>query len=436
MRIDDIDIINFKNFKDATCSFSSGVNLFVGSNGTGKTSILEAINVALGCFFGSQEGKMQCLMDMHHSRIEFKVIDSRPLPVRTLATHVEASNSIIGKPWKRIFNSTTKSNDEKGKYPASDYGRVFFEAFNNQEDRTIAPIIAYYSTQRLFRDSNITKKQKYDAANGRRNGYLQALKDDAIKGVLTEWLKNAATRRATLQIKEIDQIDHVLENVEESIRKMLLDFLDLKDITLKIYQEPDFNDELFLQIGDQTALPLSYYSDGFRNLIYLVMDLVWRASQLNPWMTLAQLSAEIKGVVTIDEIDLHLHPKWQAKAIPFLQQLFPAVQFFITTHSPVVVANFNHGALYVLEDNKIRPFDDKYFGKDVDSVLRNVLNAMDRNKMTQEKIDQLFKLIDEEKTKDIIQPVLAELTELLGIVDPEIQRANSLMEWNEAKKEG
>jgi predicted ATP-binding protein involved in virulence len=70
------------------------------------------------------------------------------------------------------------------------------------------------------------------------------------------------------------------------------------------------------------------------------MDLIWRASQLNPWLTLEQLSEQQTGCVTIDEIDLHLHPKWQAKTIGILQELLPNVQFFITTHSPMVVANF------------------------------------------------------------------------------------------------
>jgi predicted ATP-binding protein involved in virulence len=85
----------------------------------------------------------------------------------------------------------------------------------------------------------------------------------------------------------------------------------------------------------------------------LIIDIVWRASQLNPWLTLEQITDSVVGVVTIDEIDLHLHPKWQAKAIDIIQTLFPKVQFFITTHSPTVVANFQNGTLYVIEDNQI-----------------------------------------------------------------------------------
>ena len=98
-----------------------------------------------------------------------------------------------------------------------------------------------------------------------------------------EWFGNSVTRRATMQIKEIEKTDLVLENVETAIHNTLIDFLDLpENFPLKIYQDPDYNFELFLQYDEIHDLPLSYYSDGFKNLLFLVMDIAWRASQLNP----------------------------------------------------------------------------------------------------------------------------------------------------------
>ena len=69
MRIDKIEIENFKNFSEVTVSFEKGVNLFVGSNGSGKTSILEAINIAVGAFFGSQEQKLQRMIEFDEIKI-------------------------------------------------------------------------------------------------------------------------------------------------------------------------------------------------------------------------------------------------------------------------------------------------------------------------------------------------------------------------------
>ncbi len=423
MRIDELTLTNFRNFSTLNIQFKEGVNLFVGGNGSGKTGILEAVNVAIGGFFNSQEQKMQRMIDFD----EIKINHGK----REALASVKANSSLIGGEWSRMIRSATKNNT-KSDNPASKYGRTYFSNFQDNEDKTVAPVLAFYSTQRLFKDAYLSGKQKYDPANGRRNGYLQCLKENAIKGVLNEWLGNAVTRRATLQIKGIEKTDQILENVEAAIRKTLILFLDLpEDFSLKIYQDPDFNNELFVNYDSDHDLPLSLYSDGFRNLLYLIFDLVWRASQLNPWLNLNEISQYVFGVVTIDEIDLHLHPKWQARAIEILQALFPKVQFFITTHSPTVVANFQNGSLYVISDNEIQKQEQDYFGKQINSVLRNVLGAADRHVPTQNKLDRLFRLIDANDRERYI-PLLKELTILLGEEDADINKALALIEWNDS----
>ncbi len=424
MTIDRIRIQNFKNFSDTTASFESGINLFVGGNGSGKTSILDALNVALGCFFGSQEPKLQRMIEFD----EIKITNGKRDPSATITAF---SNTIKGE-WSRTIKSHTKANDTKASEPLSQYGEGYFKSFENSEDKTVTPIIAYYSTQRLFKDASLSGKQRYDVANGRRNGYLQCLKDNAIKGALNEWLGNAVTRRATLQIKEIENNDLILQNVETAVRKTLISFLGLGDnFSLKIYQDPDFNNELFVHYDDTHNLPISYYSDGFRNILYLIIDLIWRASQLNPWLTLNEISENVNGTVTIDEIDLHLHPKWQAKILGLIQELLPKVQFFITTHSPTVVANFQNGSIYVISNNAVEKLDSNYFGKQINFVLRNVLGASDRHVETQKKLDRLFQLIDEKNSSEY-EPLLESLTQQLGQDDIDINKANALIEWQKS----
>ncbi len=423
MRIDEIQLKNFKNVGELTANFKPVVNLFVGINGSGKTGLLEALCVAVGAFFGSQSQKLQRVIEFD----EIKITGG----LREPSTTVTAFNNIINKSWSRTIRRDTKTNDSKYIQPASNYGKQFFDMFNNSDDRTVAPIIAYYSSQRLYKDAKKSQYQIYDPNVGRNNGYIQCLEDKAIKPLLMEWLSNAVTRRATLQIKEINQIDNVLENVEQAIHLLLVDFLELPDdFSLKVYPDSTYNNELFLQYDLADPLPLAYYSDGFRNLLFLIIDIVWRASQLNPWLAFRELKENIFGVVMIDEIDLHLHPRWQGKAIGLLQTLFPHTQFFITTHSPTVVANFTNGQLYIIEQNQIFPCDEKYFGKEVNSVLKNILKAPDRHIETQAKLDTLFMLIDEEKENSEIDPLLNELIILLGKEDREIQRAVSLHEWN------
>ena len=428
MQLDTIELGNFKNFGLNSIQFNQGVNLFVGINGSGKTSLLEAINVAMGGFFGSQEQKMQRVIAFD----EIKITRGR----REATTHVAASSAVVNGSWTRTIRRDSKTNDTKGTKLVSDYGKHFFDAFEDFEDKTIAPLIAYYSSQRLFKDSSLSGKQKYDAAAGRRNGYLQCLGENAIKPVLNEWLANAVTKRATMYIKGIASEDLVLANVEEVIRYTLIKFLNLSpDFPLKIYQDPDFNNELFLQFDEEHPLPMSHYSDGFRNLLYLVIDLMWRASQLNPWLPIEAIKENIVGVVTIDEIDLHLHPTWQAMAIDLLQELFPKVQFFITTHSPTVVANFQGGTLFTIDSSHVTRINGHYFGKEVNAVLRDFLGSPDRHRATQKKIDLLLNKIDENIADANIAHLLTELTTLLGKEDRDIQRAKSLIHLKQVKNE-
>lgn len=437
MRIDTITIENFKNFEHLEVSFEKGINLFLGTNGSGKTSILEAINVALGGFFSLQEHKMQRMIELSEARIS--IIDGEP--VRCARTSITAYSALVGEQWTRNFNTHTKNNDTKYVKPAGTYGKQILDGFYTS-NTSVAPLIAYYSTMRLFKDAYQSSKQKFDPLAGRRNGYLQCLNDYAIKGTLLDWLGSAVTTRATKQIKGIELVDQVLDNVDSAIIKTLGYFLDdLKVDEVKIYQEAKFDFDVFLQLKPDFALPISYYSDGFRNLIYLIVDLIWRASQLNPWLTLEELSEQQIGCVTIDEIDLHLHPKWQAKSIGILQALLPNVQFFITTHSPTVVANFkvrqaDNGqsldSIYVLDNNLLSKMESSYYGKDINSVIQNPMNGSTRAREVADLLNRFYAIAANpdatEEDMNTLMITADELRDLLDGSDEDLVKVNSIIE--------
>jgi predicted ATP-binding protein involved in virulence len=418
MNIKHLKLTNFKKFADLEVDFNDGVNLFVGVNGSGKSSILEAINVAVGGFFGSQEQKMQHVIDYDQIRME--------QGFRKETASVDATSSYIENHWTRTIKRDTKTNDSKEIRSAANYGKKFFDAFENIADKTVAPLIAYYSTQRLFKDSKVIK---YDASLSRRNGYLQCLRSQAIKTTLDEWLYNAKIRQFSKQSQGLPSQDSILDNVTDALQQTISKFANIEgDVDLKIYFNPDYGTTPFLAYGNKENIPMSSYSDGFRSVLYLVIDLVWRASQLNPFLSLSQISEQVNGVVTIDEIDLHLHPRWQAEAIGHLQKLFPKVQFFITTHSPIVVGNFEHGTLYRISEGEVEKYEGHYFGLSADDIISQILEAEPRNKATEANLDKLFLLIDKgEKEKYV--PLLEALKGQLGNYDANIIRAESLIEW-------
>ena len=105
--------------------------------------------------------------------------------------------------------------------------------------------------------------------------------------------------------------------------------------------------EIVLSIGGN-AQPLSNLSAGQRTMLALVADIAIKAVTQNNYLVppekltaedepLPRVLAHTPGVVLIDELDVHLHPKWQRWVVENLRGLFPRIQFIGTTHSPFIV---------------------------------------------------------------------------------------------------
>lgn len=107
-------------------------------------------------------------------------------------------------------------------------------------------------------------------------------------------------------------------------------------------------------------------SDGYRSVISIIADLASRMAMLNPFLgdNVCKLTS---GVVLIDELDLHLHPKWQRKIVEDLKKVFPLVQFITTTHSPFIIQSLNPGEL-----RRIKKIDDDEEVKAVEFINKSI----------------------------------------------------------------
>lgn len=134
------------------------------------------------------------------------------------------------------------------------------------------------------------------------------------------------------------------DNTDEQARKMraigekAVTSLLPKDVKIAgITQDALINFEVNGQI-----VPTISLSDGFRSVIALAGDLIWRLLQSFPDMDDPTKAA---GVVLIDELDIHLHPVWQRNIAVLLQEAFPNLQFIVATHSPFVAIGAGADAL-------------------------------------------------------------------------------------------
>jgi predicted ATP-binding protein involved in virulence len=176
---------------------------------------------------------------------------------------------------------------------------------------------------------------------------------------------------------------------------------------------------------------LEQLSDGERGLLALVFDLTRRLAIANP--NLNDPISEGVALVLIDEIELHLHPKWQRNVLQRLCDTFKASQFVVTTHSPLVLGEVPARCVRFLEfvDGKVKVFTpSEAYGMDANRILQEFMGAPVRNPQVEKELTKLFELIDREEFNDA-RTAIAMLEKKLGTEEPELTRASSLIHFLE-----
>jgi predicted ATP-binding protein involved in virulence len=140
---------------------------------------------------------------------------------------------------------------------------------------------------------------------------------------------------------------------------------------------------------------------------------------------LPRVLAHTPGVVLIDELDVHLHPRWQRDVARHLKMTFPKIQFVCTSHSPQVIGEIPPEEIRLLEDNGAQS-PGQSFGMDSNWILRVLMGAEDQNADVKSELDHIFKLITERRIDEAASNVAA-LRARVGNSES-IQRAASTIE--------
>jgi predicted ATP-binding protein involved in virulence len=170
-------------------------------------------------------------------------------------------------------------------------------------------------------------------------------------------------------------------------------------------------------------------SDGEKCLIALIGDLARRLAIANP---ILRNPLEGSGVVLIDEIDLHLHPRWQRMLIPRLIKTFPNCQFFISTHSPQVLGEIDPQHIWFLhQDEQTLEIDyskpSQAFGLSSGEILEESMDANRRNLEVDQRINKIFSLIDGEKFTTAKRDINA-LKKIVHGNIPDLVKAEAMIE--------
>ena len=348
MKVNAITLRNFRCFRHQRFKLAERFNLLIGDNGTGKTSILDGLAVGVGALFlGFPESTVARPIHKDEIRVQPFLQGETYTREKQFPVEISCEGTVNGYPglWSRELNSlegrTTRQN------------AAMIEAVAEALDRHVRagepatlPVVSYYGTGRLW----LQKRQRLVqtlSPGSRFLGYLDCLDPASDEKRLLEWIK-------TKEIQAIQERKSLA--VLEAVRKAILSCIeDARHVYYHVSQ-----DELLLRFDDR-ELPFSDLSDGYRNMLAMVADIAVRCATLNPALK-ADAVRSTPGVVLIDEIDLHLHPKWQRRVVGDLLKAFPGVQYVATTHSPFIIQSLTPEAgiqLVNLDNNEADDFSDK-----------------------------------------------------------------------------
>ena len=180
------------------------------------------------------------------------------------------------------------------------------------------------------------------------------------------------------------------------------------------------------QNNEKVRIPVNQLSDGYKCTISLIADIAYRMAILNPQL-LDKVLEETEGIVLVDEIDLHLHPVWQQRIIGDLLDIFPKVQFIVSTHAPAVINSVPSDSLIVLKENQAFGAPNETYGKDANTILREVMEVTERPQEIKALFDDFYNLLDEQDYEKA-QQILNKLEEILGNNDSELAECRVRLE--------
>ena len=377
LKINKLYLDNYRCFKDFTIDFHDQLTVLVATNGKGKTAILDAIAVAFGTFVNSTGLARGSVF--HRSDVQkIKARETKTNEMEEVYPLVLEANGLINNEvthWSRELHKPKGATTTKDTKPLIQYGQDIRKKVVQKVDE-ILPLISYYGTGRLWGLKKITLNKKQHETS-RLSGYIDCLDPLSSYKSFESWYVDICLAELELKIEEIEKNNLDISNNEfTSIRKSIQQAVNhivekntgWKDIVYKKRAET-----IVAQNETFGELSLMQLSDGIRNMIGLVADIAYRAVKLNPHLENAP--KQTPGIVLIDEVDMHLHPKWQQTVLTDLTKAFPNIQFIVTTHSPQVLSTVKKEQIRILGENVVSTPSTHSFGEDSSVLLAELMNV-------------------------------------------------------------
>jgi predicted ATP-binding protein involved in virulence len=413
MKVKRLTLRSFRGIDDLTLDFAPNVTVLIGNNGAGKSSILDALAISFTQFVEKvSEVGMEISQKFQYSDIINSFTQS------TLQMSVDCLGEQTWIATRDRFTDESTFSAAEGSIPPEEVASSFVRNLLNNH-RANLPLIVYYPVSRgvtsisLELSLNFLEEQARSAQTLAYDHSLPAGRSSFSD--FFQWFKIREDLENEVRLeKDSSYRDHQLKAVRDAIYSFSPGFSNLR-----VRRSP-----LRMIVEKFGELVVNQLSDGEKCLLAMVGDLARRLAIANPGLP-DPLQGE--GVVLIDEIELHLHPKWQRDIVPALTNTFPNCQFILTTHSPQVLGEVK-GKVYRLKSTSdgIIAESIQTYGRDSSEILEDDMEADRRSVKIKGDLRRLFRLI-EDGNLEAARELKKKMAEEIGDDESEFVKAEILI---------
>lgn len=439
MRLKKLTLSNFRGFEQIEIDFCDDFTVIAGVNGSGKSSLLKAISSIASYLLpkitpAKKEAFSLAESDIYSGKLALSISTTFKTEKQILYGQILRSRSAKGntsdlteelaklRVEKRF---TEKGSKEEVRINEKMYNidQLLKESKDNfswhsEKDEVANSLIIYYSTNRSL--SRLSKQTSKVRPLTPANAYSNALQEIEVSlNEFANWYRaceNGSLGDEAIGLRLLKTLEAVIDTMMPSFSEILLVDKPTPHFTIK---------------KNNTPFELDQLSEGERGILALAFDLTRRLTLANPESQ--NPIEEGFALVMIDEIELHLHPKWQRQVLRRLTSIFKNCQFIVTTHSPQVIGQApaeNLRLLYTNEEEEkgkicvVTPH--QALGMDSSWVLQNIMNCPARDYVTEQKLSTIFDEID----KNELVSARQKINELLNEVGdfPDLQEASGLLD--------
>ena len=420
MRIEYLKFSNFRCFEQFNLELKSGINLLFGTNGSGKTTILRGMKIAMSSFFSGFSDMNTRFIGINNNDFMSEVSNDTESLERPVS--IEYAFSFYGR--LELSRSGKKNRTSiMGIRPLREATKLLYlQLAAEDEGNTALPLFAAFSTEDIHSSRKLDKAIFAKYFQARSFGYYECLQGD---GFFEYWMHRLLVlAEGQKSLMEVEVVSNAIAKALGPNGCNIISGMSIRPMKRKV----------FFSYVDGREVEAENLSDGYKRLVNIVTDLSIRCCLLNSRVYGADCCDHTSGTVLIDEVDQHLHPELQSVVLKALHMTFPELQFVVSSHAPMVMSSvMNNDENMVLhlqyKDNEYSASPISTYGLDASTILEMYMGRKARVAEVDELLKTLFDLIDEERYPEAKRK-LNELTMQYGDTLPEIVQARTMLDFN------